>query len=130
MTTERFSIEEFEKVLEDFCLKNFTHFTQRGFICNEYRYHVSIAEVESSGVIKGRVIAEIASSIGGDGYADPSGDNSIRIWLTDDNGQPIGNKLQKWVTRVPGWEERFTDKLTKVYEIGKKITWCDTCSSM
>lgn len=131
MTTEQFSKEQFEEVLADFCAKNSTSYKEKGYVVGEFRYQVDVSDISVVGAASSnKVVIEIASSIGRNGFADPTGDNSIRIWLTDVTGLPLGNKFQKWVTRVSGWEARLTDKLDRTFSVGKKITFCEKCSSM
>lgn len=126
-TTVRFSKEDFEKVLDDVVLSSDAlSWEERGHVLGEYRYKVIIKEIGSLH----KVVAEIGSSVGADGFAKGTGQDSIRVWLTEDSGLPIGNKIQRWVTRLPGWENRFSDMLKKVIEIGNLVQFCTKCDSM
>lgn len=131
MSTERFTKEQFEAVLATFCQEHGTAIVGNRFTFEEYRYQMEIAKLSRpNGGGDETILIEIASSVGPDGLADAAGDNSIRLYLTNGDGMPVGNKLQKWVTRVPGWETRLTDMLMKLCEMGRLITFCDRCQSL
>jgi len=130
MTTERFTKKQFEDVLAEFCKDHEAAVIAERFTFEEYRYQMEISKISRADGESNAVLIEIASSVGRDGLADETGDNSIRLYLTDSGGLPVGNKLQRWVTRVPGWEKRLTETLSKLYDIGKMIRYCDKCGSL
>jgi len=77
----------------------------------------------------------IRSTILSDGLAAESGTDSIRLWLEIRKGntwKPRA-KMDRWTTRVTGWEERMTKKLRELYRLGLKevpSTMTDTeCAS-
>ena len=128
MTTDRFTTEQFEKVLHDFIVahpKTYSCVTSKGLVAHEYRYAVPVNDTGH-----GQVIVEIASSINYSGFADGTGENSIRLWLTGEDGLPLGSKISRWVTRVSGWEGRITQQLEKLSAMGEEIQWCTKCSSI
>lgn len=72
----------------------------------------------------------VRSSIGRDGVAADTGDDSIRVLLIDKNtGKPVAKKLSKYVTRVPGWAARLTAQLKVLYKIGLMLTPCPQCGT-
>lgn len=63
---------------------------------------------------------EIRSSVGCSGESAGTGQDSIRAWLiwydTDAHEwRPLGSKTQRWVTRIPGWDERLKNVLRTLY---------------
>jgi len=128
MTTDRFSKQDFETALAKAVNHaNALSWGERGFVLGEYRYNVSVNVIHDKPITK--VIIEVASSVGQSGYADEAGENSIRLWLTDQDGQPLGSKIQRWITRVPGWQDRLADQLDLLTEMGKSIRYCPKCRS-
>ena len=128
MSVERFDLTDFEKVLE----KAFSPYgiplseMDRKIVGGEFRYHVAVKDVS----IHTQVCLAINSSIGLDGVSDPTGENSIRIWITDQTGQPLGNKVGKWITRVSGWEDRMAEKLDTVIQMAQSINYCSKCHTV
>lgn len=125
MTTELFTKDQFFKVISNYCEESGLKFSERGFFMGEYRYHIYVAVVKSH-----EIFVEIASSIGPSGVADGTGENSIRLWLSGDNGLPLGSKISRWVTRVPGWEKRMIDQIERLTAMGQAIRWCNKCSTL
>lgn len=123
MTIDRFTKARFEEVLAQ--AHPDVRWECEGFmgssIEGEYRYFATIS---------GHVWAHVNSSIGADGVAAEIGENSIRVWMTDYQGNPLGSKLQRWVTRVLGWEDRLTETLRKVIAIGKVLQYCERCKTV
>lgn len=64
----------------------------------------------------------IWSSIGKDGLAGATGENSIRCYLAKADNSPLSNKSQSYITRVTGWEKRLTQMLRSLWEMGKQIS--------
>lgn len=125
MTTVRFSQQEFEAALSDSLNGTNYSASSAGFVGGEMHYAVVAKEFGSK-----KVCVEIASSIGKNGYADESGTNSIRIWLADQDGMPLGNKIQRWVTRVAGWETRLKEVLDKALAMASMVEECPTCHTL
>lgn len=119
MATVRFSKEEFESALPRQKGTDLPLWAYAGYHDGEHTYRVPVKE---------GVAIQIRSSVKGDGFAAPSGDDSIRCWLVEPkNGNPLGNKLQAWVTRIPGWEERLVKTLRELYRKGLEINGCPKC---
>lgn len=93
-------------------------------------------EWRHKGVVKGEhvylvaanhgLLIEVRSSIHGDTSAD-CGDDSIRSWLVTTDGKPVGGKMQRWVTRVPGWDRRLVAMLKKQVEMSNNFSPCPVC---
>jgi len=71
----------------------------------------------------------VRSSIHSGGTSAGTGEDSIRFWLMHD-GQPMGSKLQKYVTRVPGWDKRLTAGLRELYRLAMMLTPCPKCGRL
>lgn len=70
----------------------------------------------------------IRSSVGFSGVSRSCGKDSIRAWLCETNSKlPLAKKLQRWVTRVPGWQKRLLDLLREMAKMGKRIKLCPDC---
>ena len=71
---------------------------------------------------------EIRSSVQSDGKSAASGKDSIRCWLVDVNTtQPMGSKVTRWTTRLPGWGERTKEVIRQLWAMGLKMVPCPTC---
>lgn len=92
MTVEQFGLQEFIDALKPY--------TTEGpkFVQGEFVWYVSATH--------GNKIV-VRSSIGLDGKSAGAGEDSIRCWLTGDDGMPLAHKLQKYVTRVNGWQAKI-----------------------
>ena len=78
--------------------------------------------------VKPGVVIYIRSSVDSSGLAAPSAKNSIRCWLaSDDKGNPLSSKVERWITRVNGWEERLTETLRKLWRLGRQLHYCERC---
>lgn len=91
------------------------------FVQGEYVWYV-VAQ-------KGNKII-IRSSIALDGKANPAGKDSIRCWLADENGNPLAPKLQKYVTRVAGWQGRMQEKIDRLFDLSGKLGNCPKCGAV
>lgn len=68
----------------------------------------------------------VRSSVRPDGVSAQSGEDSIRCWLESDDGRTLAKKLNRWTTRLPGWERRMKTILRKLYFIGLMLR-CPRC---
>lgn len=125
MTTVRFSKLEFETALSTSADKVQLKVEPVGIVGSEEHYAVVVKNFNTK-----KVCVEVASSVSRSGFADEAGENSIRLWLTDEDGAPLGSKIQRWVTRVPGWEKRLDEVLTKAVGMASKIDLCPTCKTL
>lgn len=97
-----------------------------GLLDGEYTYIMPVCGEES------KVAIEIRSSIGTGGVSADTGENSIRAWLVwfDSDAKswkPLGSKTQKYVTRLPGWQDRLASMLRTLYGWRLKAGNCPTC---
>jgi DNA helicase-2/ATP-dependent DNA helicase PcrA len=121
MTTERFSKLDFEDALDKILSDTTYDYSCIGLRAHDYRYVVQISE---------RVFMQISSSVDAGGFAADTADDSIRVWLADHLGMPLGNKTQKYVTRVAGWDERLGKVIADTLYMGAAIQYCNTCASV
>jgi hypothetical protein len=71
---------------------------------------------------------EIRSSVHANGKSAGTGQDSIRCWLVDAHtGQPMGSKVSRWTTRLPGWGERTKEVIRQLWTMGQKMVPCPTC---
>lgn len=70
----------------------------------------------------------IRSSIHSDGFSAESGEDSIRAWLVNNEDKPLGSKVSKRVTRVPGWETRLKETLRTLWQWRKTAGNCPHCN--
>lgn len=119
MPIERFTIAEFEAALPVHKTLKEPLWQGPQFVQGEYVYTIPVNE---------RCAVTVRSSIGRQGIAADTGDDSIRVLLIDvSTGKPLAKKLSKWVTRIPGWQTRLTAQLKALYKIGLLITPCPWC---
>lgn len=90
-----------------------------GFIDGEYCYEVPIKE---------GVRIRIRSTLDYGGLAAPAGKDSIRMYLVDDKGRSLGTKVNKWTTRVHGWQERMKKVLRELFYLGRQLQTCPECN--
>lgn len=108
---ERFSKEQFEAALPFCKTTGVPLWLPLGLIDGEYSYTIPVTDTNK------RII--IRSSIGPSGIAADTGEDSIRLWVEyhyKDRWYPLA-KRSRWVTRIPNWEGRITDKLRELYEL-------------
>ncbi len=108
---DQFNTKTFEKYLTD----NHSPYLPLGEKDGEYAYLLPL---------DGQSAIEIRSSIKLNGQVAKSGKNSIRCWLVDNEGQPIGSKINNWTTRINGWQDRL---FTKVLELVKRRIAAGDC---
>jgi DNA helicase II / ATP-dependent DNA helicase PcrA len=99
-----------------------------GFIDGELRFRWTIATFEDNSK---KVCIDINSSIEETtGHSADTGGNSIRAWIVDQDGKPLGSKTQKWVTREVGWQDRMAKMLVELSEMAKEIGICKSCGEL
>lgn len=120
MAIDRFTKERFEATLPTHRTTGVQLWSCRGFIGGQYEYEIPVGP---------NVLIRIFSSIDSTGYARETAEDSIRFLLVDADGNLLGNKLQSYVTRVKGWEERVLAILRKMWEMGRIASKpCGRCS--
>lgn len=80
--------------------------------------------------VKAGVAITIRSTVDESGWCRGTGKDSIRAWLTDDEGRPLGSKVQSYVTRINGWEGRMVKVLRELYKRGLNLNPCPVCGAM
>jgi hypothetical protein len=108
--TEQFTKEQFEAALPINKTNGRQLWLYKGFIDGEHVYSVPIDSVS---------VISIRSSINESGRAAGTGKDSIRCFLLDNQGNPLGSKVSKWVTRVPGWGERMKESIRILWKMRK-----------
>lgn len=127
MTTERFATKDFEEALDWIAGQVECKWSSAGMFGGEHHYTIDVKTLRHNA---GKVVVRINSSIGVSGYADGTGENSIRAWLTDGFGNPLGSKIQKYITRVAGWQDRLLVVIDKLVARGMTIEFCNECASI
>jgi DNA helicase-2/ATP-dependent DNA helicase PcrA len=125
MTTDIFTPKQFEQALDEALKGTNLLWSQEGWIGGELHYSILAKQVG-----KTPIYIHINSSITRSGVAADTGQNSIRVWFSDDKGLPLGNKTQRWTTRMPGWEGRLKVQLDKVINMVKAVNLCKTCGKI
>lgn len=108
---ERFTKEQFEQVLPRHKITGSPLWDHLGIDQGEHTYQVVIPDTNKRIMIR--------SSIGRNGVAADTGKNSIRLWVQywyKDAWLPLG-KLDRWTTRVPGWDKRMVSKLRELWRL-------------
>lgn len=73
---------------------------------------------------------EVRSSVHSDGKSAGTGEDSIRCWLVDaTSGQPMGSKVSRWTTRLPGWGERTKEVIRQLWTMGQRMVPCPSCKA-
>lgn len=109
---DTFTKSQFESALP-------ANFRALGLISGEYTYRLPT---------RGAVEIEVRSSIGAGGVSAESGEDSIRCWLINSKtGKPLGAKLTKWTTRVPGWQDRLEKLISELIQLRNHAGDCPKC---
>jgi hypothetical protein len=102
---DTFTRQEFESALPVHKVTGEPLWLHVGIAYGEHQYLIKIDE---------KVGILVNSSIGPSGVSAASGENSIRAWLVAYtqklNGvvtRPLGSKVNRWTTRLPGWQDRL-----------------------
>lgn len=121
MTIERFSKSEFEAALPRHKETGDALWIATGLKDKEETYLMNV---------KPGVSISIRSSVQSNGIAAETGSDSIRAWLVNEQGGPLGSKVISYTTRQPGWADRMTNVLRKLYTTGQKIQQCPYCGKL
>ncbi|RJR12447.1 hypothetical protein C4588_02095 [Candidatus Parcubacteria bacterium] len=112
MAIDTFTKQGFEKALPE------GFWTYTGLMGGEHTYQIKITE---------DIFITVRSSVGPNGFSADTGMDSIRCWLVGSEGQPLGNKVQKYITRVSGWEGRLLENLRTLWGWAKWAGYCPEC---
>lgn len=110
---DQFTKEEFEAYLSQH-----KPFESLGLVDSEYSYLLPL---------DGQVSITIRSSVKSDGTSADTGKDSIRVWLVDSNGKPLGSKVSKWTNRLPGWKNRLTEVIKTICQWRAAAGDCPEC---
>lgn len=111
---ETFTKEQFETYLS----QSHTPYKALGLIDGEYSYLLPL---------DGQASITIRSSVKSDGTSADTGKDSIRAWLVDNAGQPLGSKVSRWTTRKAGWQNRLTKVVKTICQWRSMVGDCPDC---
>lgn len=127
MSTEQFSLEMFTQALYDACVPhNIVAMLMSTSMGDEYWYDIEVKNVSVASVHI-RINSSVLVSTG---MSAATGENSIRAWLTDGDGNPLGSKVQRWITRQSGWQSRLADMVTTLVTMGQSLRYCNACRTL
>lgn len=112
MLIETFSKQDFESKLD------YLEPQPLGIIQGEESYLIKLDK---------QVSIMIRSSVKENGYSADTGQDSIRAWLVNGSDNPLGSKVSKWTTRLPGWGMRLTEVLRQLTQWRLLAGDCKTC---
>jgi superfamily I DNA/RNA helicase len=72
----------------------------------------------------------IRSSVGPSGYADATGEDSIKAILKNDRNIPICSNVKDYTNRLPGWETRYTDTIFQIVGLLSQTRRCKVCGNL
>lgn len=121
MAIERFTKAEFEKALPVHKDTGRLLWASVGLVDGEFTYTIFIRE---------GVKILVRSSVGENGLSRSKGKDSIRAWLVNDEGGPLGSKVQAYVTRERGWNKRLIRILRELWKRGYNLEQCPDCGEM
>lgn len=116
MPVEQFTCVEFESALPVHKKTGLPLWKPLGLIDGEHCYLLPVTE--HAGLL-------IRSSIRANGMSAPSREDSIRIRIVRTRDMATtGSKLQKYTTRLPGWQNRLTKQLREMWSMAKETGPC------
>ncbi len=116
MGVDIISKERFDEALEGIGFA----FRSLGVVNGQYEYLLDFGNQHA--------FIRLCSSIAPDGYSRECGEDSIRAWLVDPEGNPLGKtKVGNYTTRKPGWAKRLEKVLTQLANLGRWIQPCPNC---
>jgi ssDNA-binding Zn-finger/Zn-ribbon topoisomerase 1 len=128
MAIEIFTKEQFESALPIHNESGEELWAHLGMHQGEHIYLVPIDD---------RVGVFIRSSVKKDGYSADTGQDSIRAWLVTYKHDAksntygwnnLGGKVNKYTTRVAGWEKRLINVIKELWGWRRKSGDCPTCN--
>lgn len=121
MAVDTFNTEQFQNALPINKNTGKPMWSYGGVQKGEHIYYVETSQPD----VKILVRSSIKSR---SGLSADCGQDSIRAYLVLEDGTPLGSKVNRWTTRVPGWEERLTEVLRTLYGWTQKAGRC-SCGS-
>lgn len=111
---ETFTKEAFEKVLDE----NFENWLYDGMGWGEHMYKIPYRGI----------FVHIRSSIHEDNISASTGEDSIRMVITDESGSLLG-KVSAYTTRVSGWQSRMVERVHFLFDLRDKSGNCPDCGN-
>lgn len=121
MAVETFSKADFEAALPVAKKDGSKLWVSTGLLQGEHTYSIPVND---------SCAITIRSSVKSSGYSAECGKDSIRAWLSDSEGRPVGSKVQSHVTRTSGWDSRMVTMLRKLYSMGQHVNYCSGCKEL
>jgi hypothetical protein len=124
MVIDRFTRAQFEAILPVHKDTGENLWRPGVLIMGEYTYRILTANPD--------VEIEVRSSVGPDEVAYGAGKNSIRCYMLSTGRFPhaVAPKLEKFIKRTPGWDERLLEDLRFFYKMSKRLKRCPTCKRL
>ena len=113
---DHFSIEQFDQVVKNVRPASY----HAGVIMGEHIWYVPLDE---------QCQIVVRSSIRPNGTSADSGDDSIRLFLSDKNEHVHLGKLDAYTTRVSGWEKRIEIKISYLASLRLAAGDCKRCEN-
>jgi hypothetical protein len=112
------SIETFTKQEFEIYLSQHQPYQPLGLVDGEETYLLPL---------DGQVAIAIRSSVKANGISAATGEDSIRLWLVDNDSQPLGSKVSRWTTRLAGWQDRLSQNIKTLCEWRAAAGDCPEC---
>ena len=120
MAVETFTPAEFEAALKDMLPGEWR---KVGLIENEFCWATMPVQGKEFGLL-------VRSSIGPAGKSDGAGQDSIRAYIVDGEGEYWGGRNRRWVQRTSGWRKHTGDMLAALVTQIRQIEPCPSCGKM
>lgn len=120
MPTERFTKQQFEEALK--VALNWNDVRRLGLKDGEETYLCDFGSPHC--------FLEVRSSVDSSGIARDCGDDSIRAWMVDDDGKPLGGKVQTYVKRTTNWRTNLSKMLLQMARLARWVQPCPKCQNM
>lgn len=124
MPVEIFSLDDFRNALPCHKTTGAPLWSEVGLLQGEYCFLVKPFASPFAILVR--------SSVGSSGQSADTGEDSIRAYIVDSATlKNWGGKVSRWTTRLPGWQERMTEKVLRPLAIMlKNIVPCSHCGEM
>lgn len=86
----------------------------------EYVYLIGVGDSKPAKIL-------VRSSVDVTGWSRATGEDSIRVYVTDRHLKPLSGKANRWTTRLPGWQDRMMTIIRFMAEMAVKIQSCPKC---
>lgn len=117
MPVDLFDKKTFEDALPKLKNTDTPAWTCVGLDKGEYVYLVTLGDTKPAKIL-------VRSSVDSTGWSRATGEDSIRVYVSDANRNPLSGKASRWTTRLPGWQERMNAMIRFMAEMAVKIGPC------